>query len=104
MFEFNITAARATSLPEGVPADYPVHAISQLIRQNEAFYRSIFSDEELTTTESRFLDPDDLDLCETTSTIEVPAQLPRVSDGKVMIIAQDFTNNIQQRIRHVNCK
>lgn len=89
---------------ERVPHNYPVNRVSELIQRHAMFYASSFDDEHVTETESRILGGADQSLCETTETVEIPSKLPRVSDGRAMVIAQDYTHKVQQKIRYVRCK
>lgn len=93
-------------IPDGIPQDYPIFAVSQLIRRNAAFYGAQFADDP-PFVESRFNDPDSEEwhLCSTTSTVEVPTTLQRASDGRFVTVAQDFSKGgFLQKISHVICK
>lgn len=85
--------------------EYPAAEISRLIRQNLDFYRQAFNADELPEEiGTRNNAPNELELCETTITLETPTTLKRDSDNRVMTIAQDFSKNALQQIRHVHCK
>lgn len=75
-----------------------------MIEQDLSRFREVFFEEDNPSLESRFNTADELILCEVTTTLEVPSKMNRVSDGKVMIIAQDLKNGVQQKIRNVKCK
>lgn len=93
------------TLPDDLPVTYPVDAISRLIQLKADLYREIFANEDVPVAiESRFKDLDEEPMCAVEYKQISPHMLERVSDKKPMIIAQDYKNNILQKIRVVHCR
>lgn len=87
--------------------DYPVDQITRLIQRNPDYYKEhFFVEKESEDITSRFNDDPVhvFPLCETTEDLIVPMKEKRVSDGKEVFIANDFTNKILQKVRRVVCR